>query len=149
MRNAREVASRIDAIGIVGFAVAMTGLLAFLLSLPHPDWIALAVAVVFAVALVLWELRVATPFFDVRLLASNGALTRTYTWPSATGAIPARQEEEHRPHATGDNAHDAEKYHNEHERSQPTRIHAQASSTVNRYLHTVSVPTGSFVIAKR
>ena len=31
-----------------------------------------------AVALVFWELRAATPFFDVRLLASNGALTRTY-----------------------------------------------------------------------
>ena len=64
--------------GIVGFAAAMTGLLVFLLSLPHPDWIALVVAVVVAVALAAWELRAATPFFDVRLLASNGALTRTY-----------------------------------------------------------------------
>jgi len=77
-RSAREVAARIDVIGIVGFAVAMTGLLAFLLSLPQPDWIALVVAVVVAVALVFWELRAATPFFDVRLLAANGALTRTY-----------------------------------------------------------------------
>jgi MFS family permease len=76
--SAREVASRIDAIGIAGFAVAMTGLLAFLLSLPNPDWIALAVAVVAGVALAAWELRAATPFFDVRLLAANGALTRTY-----------------------------------------------------------------------
>ena len=77
-RRAREVASRIDVTGIAGFAAAMTGLLAFLLSLPHPDWIALVVAVVAAVALVFWELRAATPFFDVRLLASNGPLTRTY-----------------------------------------------------------------------
>ena len=77
-RHVRELASRIDVTGIVGFAVAMTGLLAFLLSLPHPDWIALVVAVVVAVALAAWELRAATPFFDVRLLAANGALTRTY-----------------------------------------------------------------------
>jgi MFS family permease len=78
VRHVREVASRIDVTGIVGFAGAMTGLLVFLLSLPHPDWIALAAAVVVAAALVVWELRAATPFFDVRLLASNGALTRTY-----------------------------------------------------------------------
>ena len=78
MRNARAVASRIDVTGIVGFAAAMTGLLVFLTSLPHPDWIALAAAVVVAIALVVWELRAATPFFDVRLLVSNGSLTRTY-----------------------------------------------------------------------
>jgi MFS family permease len=77
-RHARELASRIDVIGIVGFAVAMTALLVFLLSLPNPDWIALVVAVAAAVALVGWELRAATPFFDVRLLATNGPLTRTY-----------------------------------------------------------------------
>ncbi len=56
-RHAREVAARIDVIGMVGFAVAMTGLLVFLLSLPYPDWIALAVAIMVAVALVFWELR--------------------------------------------------------------------------------------------
>ncbi len=78
VRHAREVASRIDVTGIVGFAAAMTGLLVFLVSLPHPHWIALAAAVAVAVALVVWELRAPTPFFDVRLLASNGPLTRTY-----------------------------------------------------------------------
>lgn len=78
VRRLREVVSRIDVTGMVGFAGAMTGLLVFLLSLPQPDWIALAVAVVVAVALVFWELHAVTPFFDVRLLASNGALTRTY-----------------------------------------------------------------------
>lgn len=77
-RHTREVAARIDVVGMVGFAAVMTGLLVFLLSLPYPDWIALAVAIVVAVALVFWELRAATPFFDVRLLAANGALTRTY-----------------------------------------------------------------------
>ncbi|MFE4176874.1 MFS transporter [Streptomyces sp. NPDC056909] len=37
-----------------------------------------AAALVLAALLVGWELRAAHPFLDVRLLASNGALTRTY-----------------------------------------------------------------------
>ncbi|HEY5353609.1 MAG TPA: MFS transporter [Streptosporangiaceae bacterium] len=77
-RRPREVASRIDAIGIAGFAIAMTTLLMFLFSLPAPNWVVLGVAVVAWVALVAWELRARSPFFDVRLLASNLALTRTY-----------------------------------------------------------------------
>jgi MFS family permease len=77
-RYAREVATRIDVVGIIGFGGAMTALLVFLLGLPDPNWVALGIAVVVAVALVYWELRVATPFFDVRQLASNLALTRTY-----------------------------------------------------------------------
>jgi MFS family permease len=77
-RRAREVAARIDVIGVVGFGGAMTALLVFLLSLPHPSWPALGTAVVLSIALLRWELRVATPFFDVRQLASNAALTRTY-----------------------------------------------------------------------
>ena len=77
-RSAREVFTRIDVLGVVGFGSAMTALLVFLLSLPTPHWVALVLAVAFAVALVLWELRAANPFIDVRLLASNPALTRTY-----------------------------------------------------------------------
>lgn len=76
--SARELATRIDAAGIAGFAAAMAALLVFLLSLPHPDWVALALALVVGVALVAWELRAAHPFLDVRLLATNLALTRTY-----------------------------------------------------------------------
>jgi MFS family permease len=76
--RAREVASRIDVAGIAGFGGAMTALLVFLMSLPHPDFIALAVAVVVGGALVAWELRAATPFFDIRQLIANSALTRTY-----------------------------------------------------------------------
>ena len=56
----------------------MTVLLVFLLALPRLDWIALAVAVVIAAALVAWELRAGNPFLDVRLLVSNLPLTRTY-----------------------------------------------------------------------
>ena len=77
-RSPREVLTRIDVLGVLGFGSAMTALLVFLLSLPEPHWAALALAVVLAVALVLWEMRAANPFLDVRLLASNPALTRTY-----------------------------------------------------------------------
>ena len=77
-RSVRQVATRLDVIGIVGFAGAITALLVFLLGLSHPDWIALGLAVVVGASLVWWELRASHPFFDVRLLATNLALTRTY-----------------------------------------------------------------------
>lgn len=78
MHGPRAVLSRIDFAGICGFGGAMIALLVFLFSLPRLDWIALGIAVVLGVGLVLWELRAASPFVDVRLLASNGALSRTY-----------------------------------------------------------------------
>ncbi|MFJ1588294.1 MFS transporter [Streptomyces sp. NPDC088197] len=77
-RSPRELAVRIDVVGMAGFAGALTSLLVFLTGLPTPDWTALAAAVVLAGALVAWELRAARPFLDVRLLASKPALTRTY-----------------------------------------------------------------------
>ncbi|HEX5406126.1 MAG TPA: MFS transporter [Pseudonocardiaceae bacterium] len=42
-RNVREMATRIDVVGIIGFGCAITALLVFLLALPHPNWIAVAV----------------------------------------------------------------------------------------------------------
>jgi MFS family permease len=77
-RSAREVAARIDLAGITGFAVTVAALLVFLMSLPRPDWIALAVAVLAGTGLAVWELRARRPFFDLRLMARNLALTRTY-----------------------------------------------------------------------
>lgn len=77
-RSFREVATRIDLAGIVGFGGTVTALLVFLLGLPHPDWIALALTVALGIGLVWWELRASRPFFDVRLLATHLALTRTY-----------------------------------------------------------------------
>jgi predicted MFS family arabinose efflux permease len=77
-RNARDVLSRIDLTGIIGFALAMTALLAFLFSIPEPNWTMLGAAVVLFLALTLWELRAEHPFVDVRLLVRNAALTRTY-----------------------------------------------------------------------
>ena len=77
-RSAREIAERIDLAGIVAFGGTMAALLVFLMSLPHPDWIALAVAVVAGAVLAWWELRADRPFLDLRLLGKNLALTRTY-----------------------------------------------------------------------
>ncbi|WP_270038680.1 MFS transporter [Solirubrobacter ginsenosidimutans] len=77
-RSSREVVTRIDLAGVVGFGSAMTALLVFLLSLPDADWIALATSAAAWLALVAWELRATNPFLDVRLLASNLPLTRTY-----------------------------------------------------------------------
>ncbi|HEX3678821.1 MAG TPA: MFS transporter, partial [Galbitalea sp.] len=74
----RELATRTDLPGIVAFAGAMTSLLIFLLSLPNPHWVPLALAVGLASVLCWWELRMGSPFIDVRQLVSNGALTRTY-----------------------------------------------------------------------
>jgi MFS family permease len=74
----REVTARIDLGGIAGFAAMMTALLVFLMGLPRPDWAALGLAVAAGAGLAWWELRAARPFLDVRLLAANLALTRTY-----------------------------------------------------------------------
>ena len=73
-----EVAERIDLVGIAGFAAAMTALLGFLFSLPHLNWFMLAVGILLSAGLLTWELRARRPFFDVRLLAANGALSRAY-----------------------------------------------------------------------
>lgn len=108
-RRARDVAARIDVAGIVAFGGAMTALLVFLLSVPSPAWLALGLAVVLGAGLIGWELRAAHPFIDVRLLASNLALARTYVrfalaglcvytvlygvtqWPEAGRGISSRE----------------------------------------------------------
>jgi predicted MFS family arabinose efflux permease len=77
-RTARQVAARLDAVGMAAFAGALTALLVFLMSLPNPDWPALGIGVAVGAGLVGWELRNRRPFFDVRLLATNRALRRTY-----------------------------------------------------------------------
>lgn len=76
--SARDLAARIDLPGVVAFGTAITALLVFLISLPAVDWAALAGALVAGSGLVVIELRARNPFVDIRLLASNGALTRTY-----------------------------------------------------------------------
>ena len=74
----RELARRLDVGGVAGFALAMIALLLFLFELPTAHWYLLGISVVLWIALVCWELRSETPFLDVRMLASNVALTSTY-----------------------------------------------------------------------
>jgi MFS family permease len=77
-RGARDIASSLDLTGIAGFAAAMIALLLFLFDLPRLEWYMLGISVALWAALLAWELRARTPFLDIRLLASNKALTRTY-----------------------------------------------------------------------
>jgi MFS family permease len=74
----RGLAERIDLIGIAGFAAAMSALLVFLFSLPSPNWLMLAAGLILSGLLLAWELRASRPFLDLRLLARNGGLSRTY-----------------------------------------------------------------------
>jgi len=76
--RSRDIASRLDLGGIAGFALAMIALLLFLFGLPAPHWYLLGISAAAWLALVFWELRAAAPFLDIRMLASNKALTRTY-----------------------------------------------------------------------
>lgn len=74
----RDVASRLDLTGIALFAAAMIALLLFLFGLPALNWYLLGISAAGWLALTVWELRARTPFLDIRLLASNRALTATY-----------------------------------------------------------------------
>jgi MFS family permease len=70
--------SSIDPVGLVLFAATVAALLVFLLDLSSGYWLLLVAAGILAVALVWWELRRREPFIDLRMLAANGPLTRTY-----------------------------------------------------------------------
>jgi len=74
----RDLAARLDLVGIAGFALAMIALLLFLFELPAVHWYLLGISVALWIALVCWELRAGAPFLDIRMLASNKALTSTY-----------------------------------------------------------------------
>jgi predicted MFS family arabinose efflux permease len=68
----------LDPPGLGLFAAGLTALLVFLMGLAAPRWWLLAVAIGLFAALNARELRAHTPFIDVRMLASNRALTTTY-----------------------------------------------------------------------
>jgi len=72
------VLTALDPFGMLLMTGTVSALLVFLLDLSAGLWWLLGVAVVLLVALVLWELRAVRPFVDVRMLAHNGALSRTY-----------------------------------------------------------------------
>ena len=77
-RSKRGLLAAIDLPGIALFAATIVSLIAFLGDLAAPVWWVLALAAVFFVALVLWERRAVQPLIDVRTLASNAPLQRTY-----------------------------------------------------------------------
>ena len=72
------IVRRIDIPGIVLFAGSVVGLLVFLSDLGSPPWWLLGVAIVVGVGFVLWERRSSSPLIDVRMLARNAPLQRTY-----------------------------------------------------------------------
>lgn len=57
----REIAVRVDALGIIGFTATTTALLVFLFSLPNLSWVALGLAIASGVSTLGWELRVNIP----------------------------------------------------------------------------------------
>jgi MFS family permease len=68
----------LDPLGITLFAGALTVLVFFLLDLAHPAFWLLAPFAVLTALLVRWQLRAPRPFIDLRMLAGNGPLARTY-----------------------------------------------------------------------
>lgn len=72
------VLTALDPVGMLLMTGTVSALLVFLLDLSAGLWWLLGVAIALLVALVLWELRAVRPFVDVRMLARNGALSRTY-----------------------------------------------------------------------
>jgi len=66
---------RIDLPGVLLFGSTLTALLAGLLSFgSRQGWVLLVAVPILGALLALWELRVKTPFFDLRLLAANPVL---------------------------------------------------------------------------
>lgn len=76
--RAGPASGSLDPLGIALFAAALTCAMVFLLRLADPPWLLLAPAGVLAGVLVWWQLRHPEPFLDLRMLARNGALVRSY-----------------------------------------------------------------------
>ncbi|WP_244410268.1 MFS transporter [Streptomyces albofaciens] len=71
-------AGSVDPLGIALFAATLTVAMFFLLDLAHPRWLLLAPTTALTAVLTWWQLRHPAPFLDLRMLARNGALLRTY-----------------------------------------------------------------------
>jgi predicted MFS family arabinose efflux permease len=73
-----ELLRRVDVPGIALFAGTVVSLLILFGDLARPIWWLIPVTLVLGVALVLWERRSSSPLIDVRMLARNRPLQRTY-----------------------------------------------------------------------
>lgn len=74
----RALVAAVDIPGIGLFAAAIVSLLLFLSDLRTPLWWLVSVFALATGALVLWERRASQPLIDIRMLAANGPLQRTY-----------------------------------------------------------------------
>lgn len=75
-RRGTSLVRLVDPLGVLLFSGTLISLLTFLLALPErPLWILLPVLAVCGLLLVVWELRTATPFLDVRGFVASPALT--------------------------------------------------------------------------
>ncbi|WP_148046355.1 MFS transporter [Halostreptopolyspora alba] len=84
----RTVLAELDLPAIAMFVLAMGCLVGFLLSTANdPGWLLIPVSVVGAVALVLRELRVATPFLDLRMLGANRRLLMVFAQNTAINVV--------------------------------------------------------------
>ncbi|WP_345762538.1 MFS transporter [Diaminobutyricibacter sp. McL0608] len=77
-RDRGGLLTSLDLPGILLFAGTIVSLLLFLSGLSAPNWWLLGAIVVLAAALFLWERRASRPLIDVRMLARNRPLQRTY-----------------------------------------------------------------------
>lgn len=77
-RDLKGLVAAIDLPGIVLFAGTVASLLVFLADLGQPQWWLAAVVLALGTALILWERRANRPLIDVRMLARNRPLQRTY-----------------------------------------------------------------------
>lgn len=75
----RALVHALDLPGIALFGGAVVALLTFLSGLDEPQWWLAGVALVVAAAFIWRERRASSPLIDVRALASNGPLQRTYS----------------------------------------------------------------------
>jgi MFS family permease len=76
--GAGAVVRRIDIPGIALFAGTVIALLIFLGDLGRPIWWLIPVTIALGVGLAFWERRSSSPLIDVRMLAQNRPLQRTY-----------------------------------------------------------------------
>jgi predicted MFS family arabinose efflux permease len=84
-RTPRALLAALDVPGIILFATATIGLLVFLGDLRRSTWWLLAMTAALLTALLLWERRAPDPLIDMRVLAAEPALTRTYLRQLLTG----------------------------------------------------------------
>lgn len=73
-----QVLGGFDLVGLELFSVFLVSLMVFLMSLAHPLWPALPVAVGAGAAFAVWSLRKPEPFIDLRMLIDNRPLSFTY-----------------------------------------------------------------------